>query len=60
MFEVRARETSYKQEPSSSRVAMLAIIDVIVTAIALQNQNQYIQNIYETRQALAAGKEIKK
>ena len=60
VFEVRARETSYKQEPSSSRVAMLAIIDVIVTAIALQNQNQYIQNIYETRQALAAGKEIKK
>lgn len=60
VFEVRARETSYKQEPSSSRVAMLAIIDVVVTAIALKNQEQYIQNIYETRQALSVGKEIKK
>lgn len=60
VFEVKARETSYKQEPSSARVAMLAIIDVLVTTIALKNQEQYIDNIYQTRKALGLEKDMKR
>lgn len=51
-FQIHAKETSYKKEPSSARIAMLAIMDVIVTAIALDKQNMYIDNIYKTRAAL--------
>lgn len=51
-FQIFAKETSYKKEPSSARIAMLAIMDVLVTAIALNKQNMYIDNIYKTRAAL--------
>lgn len=51
-FQIHAKETSYKKEPSSARIAMLALMDVIVTAIALDKQNMYIDNIYKTRAAL--------
>lgn len=51
-FQIHAKETSYKKEPSSARIAMLAIMDVVVTAIALKKQNMYIDNIYKTRAAL--------
>ena len=55
-FRIHAKETSYKKEPSSARIAMLAIMDVIVTAIALDKQDTYIHNIYQTREALEAEK----
>lgn len=51
-FQIYAKETSYKKEPSSARIAMLAIMDVVVTAIALKKQELYIDSIYETRAAL--------
>lgn len=51
-LQIRARETCYKKEPSSARVAMLAIMDVLVTTIALRQQDSYIQNIYRTREVL--------
>lgn len=35
---------------------MLAVMDVIVTAIALEKQDTYIRNIYQTREALEAEK----
>lgn len=55
-FQIHAKETSYKKEPSSARIAMLAIMDVVVTAIALEKQGMYIDNIYETRAALESEK----
>lgn len=55
-LQIHAKETSYKKEPSSARIAMLAIMDVIVTAIALEKQDTYIHNIYQTREALEAEK----
>ena len=55
-FYIRAKETSYKKEPSSARVAMLTIMDVVVTAVALRKQDMYIENIYKTREALAKEK----
>ena len=58
-FEVRAKEKSYKQEPSSARLAMLAIMDVVVTAIALRSQKEYIHNIHLTREALQVEKDGK-
>ncbi len=51
-FQIHARETSYKKEPSSARIAMLAIMDVAATAVALEKQSDYIENIYRTRAAL--------
>lgn len=51
-----AKETSYKKEPSSARIAMLTIMDVVVTALALEKQDLYIENIYKTRNALAPRK----
>ena len=51
-FQIYAKETSYKKEPSSARIAMLASMDVVVTAIALKKQELYIDSIYETRAAL--------
>lgn len=51
-FQIHASETSHKKEPSSSRIAMLAIMDVVATAIALEKQSDYIENIYKTRAAL--------
>lgn len=56
-FEIRAKEKSYKQEPSSARLAMFAIMDVVVTAIALRWQKKYIQNIHRTREALSLEKQ---
>lgn len=55
-LQIHAKETSYKKEPSSARIAMLAVMDVIVTAIALEKQDTYIHNIYQTREALEAEK----
>ena len=54
---VRAREVTYKKEPSSARIAMLSLMDVIVTSIALRNPEHYIDNIYKTRKALKEEKE---
>ena len=56
VLEVKANEIHYKKEPSSARIAMLGIIDIIVTAIALNMHNDYIENIYETRKALSKEK----
>lgn len=55
-FHICAKETSYKKEPSSARIAMLTIMDVAVTALALEEQDLYIENIYKTRNALAPRK----
>lgn len=51
-FQIFANETSYKKEPSTARMAMLAIMDAIVTAIALKKKDAYIKNIYKTRDVL--------
>lgn len=59
VLEIRATETSYKQEPSSARIAMLGIMDIIVTNIAFRNPNHYIQNIYDTRKALSTEKNVR-
>lgn len=55
-FQIHAKETSYKKEPSAARLAMLALMDVIVTSIALKKKDIYIDNIYKTREALSKEK----
>lgn len=52
VFQIYAKETSHKKEPSSARIAMIAIMDVVVTKIALKMQDVFIENVYKTRQAL--------
>jgi len=56
VIEIKANEIHYKKEPASSRIAMLSVIDIIVTAIALNMHNQYIENVYETRKAINSEK----
>jgi DNA-binding MurR/RpiR family transcriptional regulator len=51
-IDIRAKEIQYRKEPSSARITMLAVIDIIVTAIALKNHNTYIDNTITTRQAI--------
>ncbi len=51
-IDVKAKEIRYKKEPSSSRIAMMAVMDIIVTYIALLKSDEYISNILATREAL--------
>ena len=55
-IDVKSKEIRYKNEPSSSRIAMLAVMDIIVTYIALLTHDDYIANIYTTRNALKSEK----
>jgi DNA-binding MurR/RpiR family transcriptional regulator len=52
VIEIQASEIQYRKEPSSARMAMLAVIDIIVAAIALKNHSAYIENIMTTRKAI--------
>lgn len=55
---VQSTETKYRNEPSSARMGMLAIMDIIVTYIAFKKYNEYADNVYKTRQALHQEKNI--
>ncbi len=56
VLSAKAKEIRYKKEPSSSRIAMMSIMDIVVTYVALIKQEQYIENIYLTREALSKDK----
>jgi DNA-binding MurR/RpiR family transcriptional regulator len=49
---VHARETSYKPEPMSSRIAQLCVIDVLAVGVELKRIEDFSSNLYKTRKAL--------
>ena len=50
---VVSKEQSYKPEPMSSRIAQLAIIDVLSVGVALTRPDAVLNNLQKTRSALA-------
>ena len=51
-----SRETLFKSESSSGRIAQLAIIDILVAAISLREYNGAYQAIQKTREATSSRK----
>lgn len=49
---VSARELSYRPEPMASRIAQLAVIDVLSVGVALNREKIFIKNLEKSRQAL--------
>jgi DNA-binding MurR/RpiR family transcriptional regulator len=49
---VHARETSYKPEPMSSRIAHLCVIDVLAVGVALKRTEDFVASLQKTRKAL--------
>lgn len=47
-----SRETRYKVESLSSRIAQLTILDTLVTAISNSDNKRYYENLLKTRSAL--------
>lgn len=47
-----SRETFFKSEALSSRIAQLTLIDTLVTIISFRNESLYYQNLKRTRKAL--------
>lgn len=49
---VHARETSYKPEPMSSRIAHLCVIDILAVGVALKRMEDFVASLQKTRKAL--------
>ncbi len=51
---VHARETSYKPEPMSSRIAHLCVIDVLAIGVELKRPEGFVASLQKTRKALVS------
>ena len=49
---VHSRETGYKPEPMSSRLAHLCVIDVLAVGVALKRSRDFMAGVQKTRKAL--------
>lgn len=49
---VSARELSYRPEPMASRIAQLAVIDVLAVGVALKREDIVIRNLEKSRKSL--------
>lgn len=49
---VHSRETGFKPEPMSSRIAHLCVIDVLAVGVALRRSGDFVASVQKTRQAL--------
>jgi DNA-binding MurR/RpiR family transcriptional regulator len=49
---VHARETGFKPEPMSSRIAHLSVIDVLSVGVALKRRRDFVVSVQKTRKAL--------
>jgi RpiR family carbohydrate utilization transcriptional regulator len=49
---VHARETSYKPEPMSSRIAHLCVVDVLAVGVELKRTEDFVASLQKTRKAL--------
>jgi DNA-binding MurR/RpiR family transcriptional regulator len=49
---VHSRETGYKPEPMSSRIAHLCVIDVLAVGVALKRSRDFMASVQKTRKAL--------
>ena len=49
---VHARETSYKPEPMSSRIAHLGVVDVLAVGVELKRIQEFVASLQKTRTAL--------
>ena len=47
-----ARETGFKPEPMSSRIAHLSVIDVLSVGVALRKSRTFVASVQKTRKAL--------
>jgi len=51
---VSAVETAYRTEPMEVRIAMLYIVDILFTAVALRKKDLVLDNLTRTRKALSS------
>ena len=51
---VQAKETGFKPEPMSSRIAHLCAIDVLAVGVALKRSRDFMASVQKTRKALVA------
>jgi len=49
---VYARESSFKPEPISARIAAICVIDVLFVGVALKRREEFVTNLHKTRKAL--------
>jgi RpiR family transcriptional regulator, carbohydrate utilization regulator len=49
---VHTRETGFKPEPMSSRIAHLSVIDVLAVGVALRRSEDFVVSVQKTRKAL--------
>ena len=49
---VHAKETGFKPEPMSSRIAQLSVIDVLAVGVALKKRQSFVASVQKTREAL--------
>jgi RpiR family transcriptional regulator, carbohydrate utilization regulator len=49
---VHAKETGFKPEPMSSRIAHLCVIDVLAVGLALKRSKDFVASVQKTRRAL--------
>lgn len=49
---VHAKETGFKPEPMSSRIAHLCVIDVLAVGVALKKRQSFVASVQKTREAL--------
>jgi DNA-binding MurR/RpiR family transcriptional regulator len=49
---VLTRETGFKPEPMSSRIAHLSVIDVLAVGVALKRRRDFVVSVQKTRKAL--------
>ena len=49
---VHTRETGFKPEPMSSRIAQLSVIDVLAVGVALKRRRDFVISVQKTRKAL--------
>jgi len=49
---VYARESSFKPEPISARIAAICVIDVLFVGVALKRREEFVANLHKTRKAL--------
>jgi DNA-binding MurR/RpiR family transcriptional regulator len=49
---VQSRETGFKPEPMSSRIAHLCVIDVLAVGVALRRSEDFVASVQKTRKAL--------
>jgi DNA-binding MurR/RpiR family transcriptional regulator len=47
-----SRETGFKPEPMSSRIAHLSVIDVLAVGVALKRRRDFVVSVQKTRKAL--------